>query len=83
MIVGDTSKFDIFFQLVVNLVEHSSFAAHAHLQLQYVCLLVNAYQCMEKPAVHQSFVGKCLSLSLWKSISAERLSVEVGANPGL
>lgn len=83
LIVKDSTKFTAFFEAVVALVDHNSFLSHPHLQLQYVSFLVNAYQCMEKPIVRQLFIGKCLSLALWKFISSERLDIEIKANPGL
>ena len=83
LLVEDSAKFSAFFGAMINLLDHESHVSRAHLQLQYVTFLANAFQCMEKPSVRQLFVGKCLSLALWKSLSTERLGAEIKANPGL
>lgn len=82
----DSSKFDVFFQLVVGLAsgKKNSFAQKSYsLKLHYLTFLVHLYQSMEKVQVRQCCIAKCFSLHLWKSLSASRLASELKNTPAL
>ena len=80
VLASDPLKFEDFFCLFSKLLNQDLWR---QCKLHYATFLVNLVQSLEKVAIRQVFVGKCLSLSLWKALSSNRLSLELKINPGM